>query len=808
MYEVCYDCRGTAYDESAWGGLPARPPVGLPLPWRAGSPPHAEGVRLLPWLAVALLASLAGVWAQNGPHLGYVYPAGGRQGTSFHVTVGGQLLSDPQFVDISGADVTASVVQYLRPLSDKEMGETAQFFRDMVRRRWNAALIEQARAHPETVPLLPDHPWLQDLDQKSPAELDRLRLRLFNPKKQPNSQLGEQVEIAVNIAPDAPPGDRELRLVTPSGLSNPLRFQVGTLPELRAEQVGSSGDLGMAAVDTPVVLNGQILPGAVERYRLRAHQGQKLLIRCQARALIPYLADAVPGWFQARLTLYDPQGQELASADNYRFDPDPVLLVTVPADGVYGLEMRDVIYRGREDFVYRITVGELPFITDIYPLGAPAGAPATATVSGWNLPATTVTLDTTPGGAPIRRVGLGAGAQVSNTVPYAVDTLPEIAAARPAGGGAQAVSFPQIVNGRVAHPGEVEAFDFPGVKGDEIVAEVWARRLDSPLDAAIKLVDAKGTQLAANDDHDDAEFGLLTHQADPYVRVKLPADGTYRVYLMDAQGQGGAEYAYRLVLRPAQPDFALRVSPSSLSMVSGRAATATVRIIRKDGWDGAVDLALADAPAGFTLGQAQIASGQDSVQVVLSPPRGAPPQLVPVRLEGHAQVGGTLVTRPALAAEYEMQAFAYWHLVPMPELLVAVTAPRPMSLVWRPLVEGMTLADAGPLEIPQGGTAQVVVTARPILPDRLQTPLGAVRFTLPQPPRGVRLQGVRMTPTGVALIFKADANSTQVGATGNLLVAADVRVEGAHPAGLAGLGTERVSLGVLPAIPIRIAPGS
>ena len=29
---------------------------------------------------------------QQAPHIGYVYPAGGRQGTTFQVTVGGQFL--------------------------------------------------------------------------------------------------------------------------------------------------------------------------------------------------------------------------------------------------------------------------------------------------------------------------------------------------------------------------------------------------------------------------------------------------------------------------------------------------------------------------------------------------------------------------------------------------------------------------------------------------------------------------------------------------------------------------------------------
>ena len=85
--------------------------------------------------------------------------------------------------------------------------------------------------------------------------------------------------------------------------------------------------------------------------------------------MIPYLADAVPGWFQATLALYDASGKELAYDDDFRFHPDPVLYCEIPADGEYVLEIRDAIYRGREDFVYRITVGELPFVTEHFPAG-------------------------------------------------------------------------------------------------------------------------------------------------------------------------------------------------------------------------------------------------------------------------------------------------------------------------------------------------------------------------------------------------------------------------------------------------------
>jgi hypothetical protein len=39
-----------------------------------------------------------------------------------------------------------------------------------------------------------------------------------------------------------------------------------------------------------------------------AKKGDKLVFVAMARKLVPYLADAVPGWFQAVLHLYDEQG--------------------------------------------------------------------------------------------------------------------------------------------------------------------------------------------------------------------------------------------------------------------------------------------------------------------------------------------------------------------------------------------------------------------------------------------------------------------------------------------------------------------
>ena len=73
------------------------------------------------------------------------------------------------------------------------------------------------------------------------------------------------------------------------------------------------------------------------------------------------------------MVLSDANGKEVAYDDDYRFKPDPMIFYEVPKDGEYVLGDLRRLYRGREDFVYRITAGELPFVTSIFPLGGRAG---------------------------------------------------------------------------------------------------------------------------------------------------------------------------------------------------------------------------------------------------------------------------------------------------------------------------------------------------------------------------------------------------------------------------------------------------
>ena len=646
------------------------------------------------WIAILGLAGLLAMTpqtqAQPRPYIGFVYPAGGQQGTTFQIKLGGQRLDDVNGVIVSGTGVSAKPVQYYRRLNNQEIRLLKEQLKELKPAKKGKGKKGEAKK-------------VETKKDKATLELiGRLEKRISGWVNRPACAAISNIVLAeVTAAPDAKPGSREIRLVTPRGVTNPLVFRVGQVPEVARKPMKTClvpilgrehqalrkrpADEVEARITVPCTMNGQIASGEVNRYRFEASKGQRLVISTAARQLIPYIADAVPGWFQPVLTLRDAGGKELAYNDDYRFKPDPTLLFEVPEDGEYLLTINDAIYRGREDFVYRITIGEIPFVTSIFPLGAPAGAPAEIEMKGWNLETAQLTLppkDASPG---IYRITAKQEGFVSNCLPFALAVPP---AARDAvlpecfdkesnndPSHAQKVKLPTIVNGRMDRPDDWDVFQVEGRAGDTIVAEVYARRLESPMDSMLKLTDATGNLLAFNDDHQDPESGLNTHHADSYLMVELPADGTYYVHLGDTARNGGEAYAYRLRISAPQPDFALRMAPSSGVARRKAGLTENVYVVRKDGFTGPVKLSLKDPPKGFPPRTVVLPADKEMVKFWVKTNLIATEKPVNLNIEGLAMIHQREVVHEAVPAEDRMQAFLWRHLVPSEELKVLVYDP-------------------------------------------------------------------------------------------------------------------------------------
>ena len=747
--------------------------------------------------------------AGREPHLGYVFPAGAKSGSTVEVLVGGQILRNASQVVVSGSGVSVRVLKVYRPVRnfDKEQREEIQRLIAARRAVLAGRPVPPVEPRPKDAPALvmPEHVLLDRLGRADEAELDHLvQVFLRANRMQVNAQLGEMVTLEVTVDPAAVPGVRELRLLTAAGLTNPARFEIGTYAEV-CEREPNDPKPGQAAppqvAALPVVFNGQVFPGDVDRMRFHARRGQSLVVEVRARSLIPYLADAVPGWFQPVVAVFDPQGKELAYGDDFRFRPDPVLMFRVPDDGDYTLEIRDSVFRGREDFVYRIKVSEQPFVTACFPLGAAARSTTSGHLAGWNLPQTEVVLDTRPEGAAVREITVTGRGMVSNPVAYAVDDLPDAAEGEPNDDreNARAVPWPCVVNGRIHKPGDRDVFRLAAPAGASLMVEVWARRLGSPLDSVVRVTDAAGTVLAWNDDlmAKDGQLqlgdGLLTHHADSRVGLCLPEKGPVFVQIEDAQHQGGEAFGYRLRMAPAKPDFALRVTPSALNLAPGQSLPVTVHVERRDGFAGAVTLDLGEGLAGWTLSGQVMPPGRERLRLTVQAPPDATPGVVALVLTGSAEVGGKQTTRVAEACDDTMQAFLWRHLVPAGELLAAV-------LPGKARVPPVSRIGVGMVEVPAGGEAVV----------RFRVPAWIARQGVEvvalEVPDGLALRSETRLPDELAVHLTADAAKLKPGDSDNLLLGALLKPgplakEAKKPA---RARSGAVPVAVMPAMPLTI----
>ena len=169
--------------------------------------------------------------------------------------------------------------------------------------------------------------------------------------------------------------------------------------------------------------------------------------------------------------------------------------------------------------------------------------------------------------------------------------------------------------------------------------DVQARRLDSPLDSFLSVMNAQGGVLAENDDFVDPDYPLVLHHADSRLVFTFPAAGDYILRIRDTQGKGGDEYAYRLVIAPPKPDCVLRIVPDMQRVAKGDSVAVTVAADRRDGFGGEINLAVQNLPPGFAASDAVIPAGQPQAKLTITAPPDAPLNVVRAddRRHGHAQ---------------------------------------------------------------------------------------------------------------------------------------------------------------------------
>lgn len=392
-------------------------------------------------MAFGVLSSLlaASVVVAEPPHVSYIFPAGGQQGTTVEFKVGGHYLHEGCPFEMWGDGVAAS--------NRIERTETVWF----------------------EGPLIP-----QPASQRK--------------EDYPKDYLG-----TVRIAENAPLGNRYWRVTTSQGITSRMKFVVGDLPEIVEEEI--DGDPIPKQVELPVTINGRIFPREdIDIWTFEASQGERISCEVNAARLGSSL--------DSRLEIRTPDGNVLTENVD-AFGTDSFVQFVAPIAGQYECRIHDMEFGGLQHYVYRLSIRRGPYIRSFYPLGGRRGESVRLSLHGDGFSTTAVDVpipdDATDQlqlnlpGIEANPIQLAASSSVEileaepNSEPV---TLRE----------SKSITGDCVLNGRIQSPGDIDLWRISAEPGQVLKFEVHAARLGSPLDSILSIISADGRQASSNDD--------------------------------------------------------------------------------------------------------------------------------------------------------------------------------------------------------------------------------------------------------------------------------------------------------------------
>ncbi|HVY70775.1 MAG TPA: hypothetical protein VHH73_12665, partial [Verrucomicrobiae bacterium] len=241
---------------------------------------------------------------------------------------------------------------------------------------------------------------------------------------------------------------------------------------------------------------------------------------------------------------------------------------------------------------------------------------------------------------------------------------------------AQKISPPCEVNGSFYPRGDLDGYQFAAKKGDVVWFEVFSDRLGHPTSPFLQIqklttsgkdgIKISDVQEAGGSDANIGGADLNTITRDPAVRFEAKEDGNYRIVLRDLfnQNRNDARLAYRLVARRETPDFQLIVTcpfPPSANRdardlnvwtpLLRRGGSLPLKVIaqRRDNFKGEIRLQVEGLPDFVHQVETVLAPEQTTATIVLSADDQAENWNGPIRVIGKAKAGDQELKREARA---------------------------------------------------------------------------------------------------------------------------------------------------------------
>ena len=227
---------------------------------------------------------------------------------------------------------------------------------------------------------------------------------------------------------------------------------------------------------------------------------------------------------------------------------------------------------------------------------------------------------------------------------------------------AQRITLPCDIAGSFFPAADVDTFEFNAKKGEVWWVEVASERLGLPTDPSIIVQHVAGT---GGDEKltDVAELSDIpspvkvssngyAYDGPPYNagstdilgKIEIKEDGLHRLKLSDLFGgtRNDPRNVYRLIIRQAAPDFALvawalhmelrngdrNALSKPISLRGGSTMALEVVAVRRDGFDGEIELTMENLPDGVTASGLKIPAGQSRGIMLVTAAEGAPQGVV------------------------------------------------------------------------------------------------------------------------------------------------------------------------------------
>lgn len=465
-------------------------------------------------------------------------------------------------------------------------------------------------------------------------------------------------QYVVTIAADCPVGLYEARVRTRLGISSSRVFSVGTLQEL----IQKSGNTTVAAaMELPMnsVCNAVMSVRAADHYVFEAKKGQRVFVDVASRGIDSKL--------EAVLVIADAAGRDLV-VDRRGGSLD----FAVPEDGRYVIKVHELTFQGGPAYYYRLALQELP-------AGVVATRqPSTRRVSACSWPP----------------VGLPDQAAASETEPNNNRSQ------------AQLITLPCDIAGAFATAADVDVYEFDAKAGEVWWVEVASERLGRPTDPAVLVQQVTGTgdsetltdvaELSDIPSPVKVSSNGYAYDGPPYDagspdvngKVEIKADGRYRLQITDLFGgtRNDPRNVYRMVIRKPAPDFSVaawglhmelrngdrNAVSKPLALRGGATVALEVVVIRRDGFDGEIALAMEGLPEGVTAQGLKIPAGQNRGLMLVTAKADAPRAFTKTTFTGRAQINGETVSRPCHIASMAWPILDAWNEIPSPRLIADV----------------------------------------------------------------------------------------------------------------------------------------